>query len=236
MCLIPAASPLPPPPASDATKLVEAANWGQSNRLLAGSVEALAEASLARSQSAPATPRNFSSSIIYPPLAPPSSPDADMLGKRLADSVIVVLPPPPGLLPGSLPSVGSFDHGTGRCKPCGWFWKPGGCSNGRECCHCHLCPRGEIHARRRAKLALIRQQKVLVANSGDDEKEQQDANLTSIPLPKEQEEDLSGARQLPTLLGRSRPTPLNLGAELPLPVKVSAEQRPTPVLRLSDHV
>lgn len=224
-CVIPPASPLPPPPAADATELLQP--------LLAGSVEYLAEASLARSASAPATPRDLSSSM-YPPLAPPSSPDADLLGKMLADAVIV--PPPPGLLPGNLPSIGSVDHGTGRCKPCGWFWKAGGCSNGRECCHCHLCPRGEIHARRRAKIALIRQQKGPVGDHGNDQGQQQNASVVSISPPKEEEQASVSDRQLPTLLGRSRPTPLNLGAELPLPVKVSTEPRTTPVLRLSDRV
>mmetsp|Transcript_63546 Transcript_63546/g.98896 ORF Transcript_63546/g.98896 Transcript_63546/m.98896 type:complete len:588 (-) Transcript_63546:110-1873(-) len=51
----------------------------------------------------------------------------------------------------SLPSVGSIDHGTGLCKPCAWFWKPSSCLNGKECCHCHLCPAGEIKSRKKAK-------------------------------------------------------------------------------------
>merc|ERR1712045_860639 len=57
--------------------------------------------------------------------------------------------PPPGLPPPlGLPSHGSCLHGTGACKPCVWFWKAAGCEHGEECLHCHLCPRGEIAARR----------------------------------------------------------------------------------------
>jgi len=50
-----------------------------------------------------------------------------------------------------IPSVGSAFHATGACKPCAWFWKPGGCRNARECRHCHLCPEGEVRARKRTK-------------------------------------------------------------------------------------
>jgi len=58
-------------------------------------------------------------------------------------------------VPSQAPSVGSLLHGAG-CRPCAWFWKPGGCKNGEECCHCHLCPRGEVKARKKAKLAEMR--------------------------------------------------------------------------------
>jgi len=48
-------------------------------------------------------------------------------------------------------SIGSELHGTGDCKPCAWFWKPQGCQNGRECLHCHLCPKSEVKARKKTK-------------------------------------------------------------------------------------
>mmetsp|Transcript_54734 Transcript_54734/g.127731 ORF Transcript_54734/g.127731 Transcript_54734/m.127731 type:complete len:613 (-) Transcript_54734:158-1996(-) len=65
--------------------------------------------------------------------------------------------PPPGLAPAStVPSVGSAEHGTGRCRPCAWLWRPGGCENGAECRHCHLCPEGEIKARRKVKAETAR--------------------------------------------------------------------------------
>jgi len=41
--------------------------------------------------------------------------------------------------PSKFPSIGSALHGSGSCKPCAWFWKPSGCSNGSDCRHCHLC-------------------------------------------------------------------------------------------------
>lgn len=56
-----------------------------------------------------------------------------------------------------MPSVGSVLHGTGRCQPCAWFWKAGrGCQEGAKCDHCHLCPEGEVKARKKAKLAAMR--------------------------------------------------------------------------------
>jgi hypothetical protein len=56
----------------------------------------------------------------------------------------------------NLPSVGSGLHAMGKCKPCAWHWKPGGCTNGKECCHCHMCPSGELKGRRKAKESAMR--------------------------------------------------------------------------------
>jgi hypothetical protein len=54
-------------------------------------------------------------------------------------------------------SVGSALHGTGKCQPCAWFWKAGrGCQDGAKCDHCHLCPEGELKARKKAKVAAMR--------------------------------------------------------------------------------
>eukprot|EP00931_Biecheleriopsis_adriatica_P031180 TRINITY_DN1830_c0_g1_i1.p1 TRINITY_DN1830_c0_g1~~TRINITY_DN1830_c0_g1_i1.p1 ORF type:complete len:374 (+),score=70.41 TRINITY_DN1830_c0_g1_i1:75-1196(+) len=47
-------------------------------------------------------------------------------------------------------SVGSAYHGTGKCTPCTWFWKPQGCQRGEDCLHCHLCPKGEFRRRKKA--------------------------------------------------------------------------------------
>jgi hypothetical protein len=46
-------------------------------------------------------------------------------------------------------SYGALLHGSGRCKPCGFFWKSHGCDFGEECLHCHLCLKGELKNRRR---------------------------------------------------------------------------------------
>lgn len=63
---------------------------------------------------------------------------------------------PPGLSPPSgTPSHGSVLHGSGHCRPCAWFWKLGGCLNGEDCAHCHLCPEGEIKARKKAKQTMM---------------------------------------------------------------------------------
>merc|ERR1711920_373611 len=65
--------------------------------------------------------------------------------------------PPPGLPPPlGMPSHGSCLHGTGRCRPCMWFFKPSGCSHGQECLHCHLCPQSEMAARRKRRMRRTR--------------------------------------------------------------------------------
>merc|ERR1719221_2391426 len=55
-----------------------------------------------------------------------------------------------------LASQGSSMHLLGLCKPCAWFWRPGGCQKGAECTHCHHCPKGELMARKKAKDASAR--------------------------------------------------------------------------------
>eukprot|EP00929_Paragymnodinium_shiwhaense_P000352 TRINITY_DN100598_c0_g1_i1.p1 TRINITY_DN100598_c0_g1~~TRINITY_DN100598_c0_g1_i1.p1 ORF type:complete len:401 (-),score=71.06 TRINITY_DN100598_c0_g1_i1:571-1704(-) len=57
----------------------------------------------------------------------------------------------------TLPSKGSALHGTGQCRPCAWFWKADGCHNDKDCLHCHLCPEGELKARKKTRHAVIRQ-------------------------------------------------------------------------------
>jgi len=65
--------------------------------------------------------------------------------------------PPPDLQPSaSTPNHGSLLHGTGNCKPCAWFWKPGGCQKKQDCTHCHLCPEGEVKTRKNAKVTMMR--------------------------------------------------------------------------------
>jgi len=59
----------------------------------------------------------------------------------------------------ALPSIGSQLHATGQCRPCGFFWKPGGCINGKACEHCHLCPWDEIKRRKKVKRTAQEAQK-----------------------------------------------------------------------------
>lgn len=51
---------------------------------------------------------------------------------------------------------GSAAHGRGECQPCAWLWKPEGCTRGLGCPFCHVCPRGELRARKKAKHAQMR--------------------------------------------------------------------------------
>jgi len=46
-------------------------------------------------------------------------------------------------------SVGSAEHARGQCRPCAFFWKPGGCQNGKDCLHCHLCAPGELQRKKK---------------------------------------------------------------------------------------
>jgi len=64
---------------------------------------------------------------------------------------------PPGLNPPpNTPNHGSTLHLDGNCKPCAWFWKAGGCMNGKDCMHCHLCPKEELKARKKSKATIMR--------------------------------------------------------------------------------
>jgi len=64
---------------------------------------------------------------------------------------------PPGLdPPPNTPNHGSALHVDGNCKPCAWFWKAGGCMNGKDCMHCHLCPKEELKARKKSKATMAR--------------------------------------------------------------------------------
>jgi len=53
-------------------------------------------------------------------------------------------------------SIGATFHGVQQCRPCTWFWRPQGCINGESCRHCHMCPVGEVKARRKNRLAILR--------------------------------------------------------------------------------
>jgi len=90
--------------------------------------------------------------------------------------------PPPGLSKplSDVPSVGSRLHAAGLCKPCAWFWKSQGCSNGHECEHCHLCPKGEVRRRKKDKKQLTK----------------------NLPAP-----ERKAPVQLPNLLGAQLPAP-----------------------------
>eukprot|EP00929_Paragymnodinium_shiwhaense_P116935 TRINITY_DN869_c0_g2_i1.p1 TRINITY_DN869_c0_g2~~TRINITY_DN869_c0_g2_i1.p1 ORF type:complete len:265 (-),score=46.91 TRINITY_DN869_c0_g2_i1:637-1431(-) len=57
-----------------------------------------------------------------------------------------------------LPSLGSHLHSTGGCRPCGFFWKGRGCSNGAECEFCHLCDGDERKRRHRNRKTMFKAQ------------------------------------------------------------------------------
>lgn len=65
-----------------------------------------------------------------------------------------------------VPSKGSEWHGTGRCRPCAWFWKQQGCQSAGECKYCHLCPEGELKSRKKLKVAAMRMGALTPAKQG----------------------------------------------------------------------
>eukprot|EP00929_Paragymnodinium_shiwhaense_P094035 TRINITY_DN543_c0_g1_i1.p1 TRINITY_DN543_c0_g1~~TRINITY_DN543_c0_g1_i1.p1 ORF type:complete len:284 (+),score=61.39 TRINITY_DN543_c0_g1_i1:95-946(+) len=79
-----------------------------------------------------------------------------------------------------LPSVGSRMHSTGSCRPCGFFWKARGCSNGSECEFCHICDGEERKRRHRNRKTMFKAQALSqlippVASSDHDEEDDDDA-------------------------------------------------------------
>lgn len=66
----------------------------------------------------------------------------------------------------NLPSRGSVFHGTGKCRPCAWFWKQQGCQNAQDCGYCHICPEGELRSRKKSKVAAMRMGALAPAKPG----------------------------------------------------------------------
>merc|ERR1711879_892553 len=55
-----------------------------------------------------------------------------------------------------MPSLGSWNHESGQCNPCAFFWEENGCSNAKSCEFCHLCDAGAKKRRQKAKKASLR--------------------------------------------------------------------------------
>lgn len=103
-------------------------------------------------------------------------------------------------------SKGSELHGTGACRPCAWFWKPAGCQNGEACQHCHLCPEGELRARKKAKAA---------------------ARLAS-------EASSVAPLQVAPMMRMTRPL-IVVGEPMPMPSKPFNFSRPMPLMNFAEH-
>merc|ERR1712151_814947 len=93
----------------------------------------------------------------------PSSPVAGKVAELTPPAPAVLelasmLETTPMLGSSELPTVGSAQHHLGGCKPCAFFWKPAGCSNGVDCVYCHLCDAHEKKRRQKEKKALIKSQ------------------------------------------------------------------------------
>lgn len=54
-----------------------------------------------------------------------------------------------------MPTIGSAEHSSGRCKPCAFIFKDG-CKSGVSCKFCHLCQPGEKKKRKKERKAQKR--------------------------------------------------------------------------------
>mmetsp|Transcript_34345 Transcript_34345/g.80383 ORF Transcript_34345/g.80383 Transcript_34345/m.80383 type:complete len:196 (+) Transcript_34345:93-680(+) len=65
-------------------------------------------------------------------------------------------------------SEGAILHGTGHCRPCCHYWKPGSCRLGRDCDFCHLCTARDVRLKRSERFfaakARRRERRAQVAN------------------------------------------------------------------------
>eukprot|EP00747_Dinoflagellata_sp_TGD_P088908 gnl/TRDRNA2_/TRDRNA2_164156_c2_seq13.p1 gnl/TRDRNA2_/TRDRNA2_164156_c2~~gnl/TRDRNA2_/TRDRNA2_164156_c2_seq13.p1 ORF type:complete len:250 (-),score=51.21 gnl/TRDRNA2_/TRDRNA2_164156_c2_seq13:106-786(-) len=131
---------------------------------------------------------------------------------------------PPGL--GSLPSYGSMLHGTGQCRPCAWFWKAQGCQNGQECGHCHICPDGEIKARKRVKVAVMRMTAGMIGPQpyGAQEDQQEAEEPDSEEVVGSSGEDSNASTQEPKS-NEPLPEPLKLSETLTVSETLSLPSR-----------
>lgn len=93
-----------------------------------------------------------------PPFQDDYSGDFDSLPSAGAPAMPPGSVPPyvPGPMGMVAPSRGSQFHGTGKCRPCAWFYKPQGCQSAQSCSYCHLCEEGELKARKKLKVAAMR--------------------------------------------------------------------------------
>jgi len=66
----------------------------------------------------------------------------------------------PETMLGELVSAGSVLHELGTCKPCAFFHRPAGCTDGSACKFCHLCELGEKKRRQKQKFERIQQRRL----------------------------------------------------------------------------
>jgi len=56
-------------------------------------------------------------------------------------------------------SLGSTLHGSGECKPCGFYWRTMGCKDGAACNHCHLCTVEATREKRKSRKQELKREK-----------------------------------------------------------------------------
>jgi hypothetical protein len=159
--------------------------WPASHSCIASSIDDEASWELAATMlSAPFVPppvdeATWLQPVTMQPLPPPASPNTtamsesstqllDPLEHTKYDSVEIVSAPKSSAVlkladvivetevgTAECPTVGSWNHRFGTCKPCAFFQKQG-CGNGADCPFCHLCDAGEKKRRQKIKKMQLR--------------------------------------------------------------------------------
>lgn len=80
-------------------------------------------------------------------------------------------------------SMGAGLHSQGHCKPCAWFWRPGSCTRGEACQHCHLCPPGALQKRKRRNRELVKALRQGQEVPSRCQMDPVDPSMGSMPLP-----------------------------------------------------
>lgn len=80
-------------------------------------------------------------------------------------------------------SMGASLHSQGQCKPCAWFWRPGSCTRGEGCQHCHLCPPGALQKRKRRNRELVKALRQGREVSNQCQMDPVNTSVGSMPLP-----------------------------------------------------
>jgi len=137
--------------ASVSTDRSSGATW---NRQVSATTVCSSSAAWSRQESADIRCLTFHDTLVN--AASTKSDNSDPIATDFADLAIPETGSSGSELGAGQWSVGSALHSQGDCKPCAWFWRPGGCTRGESCQHCHLCPRGALQKRKRQNRQLLK--------------------------------------------------------------------------------
>jgi len=110
-------------------------------------------------------PGNDSSAATREEMKPPLG---DSQGNDSSAATHEEVKPPVEDSQGGPVDTSSSGHYKGTCKPCIFFHRPGGCTKGDECKHCHLCDKDEPMRRKKSKQDHFAKLKAEQLKAGED--------------------------------------------------------------------